>query len=146
VEWSLLRKPSNTIRVGKGRVLCNPKFDYVFLGHVRSIIFDFPTSIFITFTTKSYLRSETHIAYKFCTMYPKQLLFRRNFLFVRRKRHACFRSSFSSYQVIVYVCSSRNRFLMSYQLQNVLRFALKIKLKFEGSKVHKICYTSSNLV
>jgi len=39
---------------------------YVFLGHVTSIIsgptiFDFLTSILIIFTTKSYLRSETHI-------------------------------------------------------------------------------------
>jgi len=37
--------------------LCNPKFDYVFLGHVASvfsgpIIIDFPTSIFNHFHNK----------------------------------------------------------------------------------------------
>ena len=30
-------QPLNAIRVGKRRVLCNPKFDYNFLGHVTSI-------------------------------------------------------------------------------------------------------------
>jgi len=52
-----LRKLSNTIRVWKRRVLCNTKYDYVFLGHVTSVIsgptiFDFPTPIFNHFHNK----------------------------------------------------------------------------------------------
>jgi len=54
----------------------------------------------ITFTTKSYLRRETYVAYKFYTLYPRKEIFR-EFLFVRRKRHARFRSVFTSYQVMV---------------------------------------------
>jgi len=55
----------------------------------------------ITYTTQSYLRRETLIAYKLYTLHPKQLLFRGDFLFVRRKRHVRFRSIFSSCQVML---------------------------------------------
>ena len=49
--FNLLRKSSNKIRLGKWRMLCSPKFDYVFLGELPFIIsgptiFDFPTTIF----------------------------------------------------------------------------------------------------
>ena len=102
---TLLRKLSKTIRVWKWRVLYNLKFDYVFQGYVTSVIsgqtiFDFPTSILISFTIKSYLRSETHIAYKFYALTTKQLFFRREFLFVRRKRHRVLDPFFSYYQVM----------------------------------------------
>jgi len=69
-QSSLLRKPLNEIRVGKRWVQCKPKFDYGFLDMRHPF---FQTKLFltsrcpflITFTTKSYLRSETYTAYKF---------------------------------------------------------------------------------
>jgi len=62
---TLLRNPSNAIRVKKERAHYNPKFDYVFLEHGTCDIRYFQTkmvltsrrSFSITCTTKSYLRS-----------------------------------------------------------------------------------------
>ena len=104
VVLSLLRKPSNTTWVGKWRVLRNPKFDYVFLEHVTSVvsgstIFDFPTLIFNYFHNKIVsVQRNTHIIQIIHTVSPNNSRFRGQFLFVRRKCHAWFRSVFSSYQ------------------------------------------------
>ena len=81
---------------------CNPKFDYVFLEHVTTVIsrqfFYFPTSILVTFTTESYLRSEVHIVtythVSHCT--PEQLLFSFTNFICAGKRHRSFRSVFST--------------------------------------------------
>jgi len=74
----MLRKPYFTMRVRKSRVLYNPQFDHGFLGHVTSVISgpticEFLRPILLNFTTKSHLYSETHVVYKFYTLYPLQL-------------------------------------------------------------------------
>jgi len=61
----------------------NPKLHYIFLEHVPSvisgpIIFGFPTTIF--FTTKLFLRSVTHSAYKFYAWYHLRLFLGGNFI------------------------------------------------------------------
>ena len=79
-------------------VKCHPKFGYVFLGHVTSVISmpNYPlTSIcalLITFATKFYLRSERYIIQISGRVPPKWGPFRGDFVFVRRKRHARVRS------------------------------------------------------
>jgi len=102
-----LGKPSNTKRIGKWRVLCNPKFDYFFLGHVIYVIsgpatFDFPTPIFNEFHNKIVSsQRNTHSTQTLYTVPPNNRLFRRVFLVACRKRHERCRSLFSSYQVLV---------------------------------------------
>jgi len=79
-----------------------------------------------TFTTKSYLSSEA------CTVSPNNCFSAGN-LFVHRKRRARFRIVSSSYEVMVYFYSSRNRFPMSYLPQNVLHSKPNCDFKVAGS-------------
>jgi len=74
---TLLRKPLSAIRVGKSRMKCNLKLDYIFLGHMTSAISGTNSLIprrpfLITFITKSYLRRETYLAYKVYTLDPRK--------------------------------------------------------------------------
>ena len=134
--------------------LCNPKIWLRFPGwcdirYFRTNYFDFSTTPFnhlqhLQYRSKSYLRSETHIAYKFYTMYPKMGFFRWEFLFVRRKRHVRFKSVFSSYQVVVQEDSSHTRFRWSYLAKHVLHLKSHWNFIVKILKVHKFCYISGN--
>ena len=98
-----------------------PKFDDVFLDRVTSVISE-PTiltsqrPLLITYSTHQIricaAKHTQHTNFIQCT--PKMGFFRGEFLFVRRKRHVCFKSVFSSYQVVVQEDSSHTRFRWSY--------------------------------
>jgi len=96
--------------------------DYAFLGTCDIRYFwnkPFLTSrppLLNTFTTKSYLRSETYTAYKFYALYTQTTALLGEFLFVRRKCHARLRSVFSLYQVIVQDYSSHMGLGLRYHI------------------------------
>jgi len=61
-------------------VKCNPKFDYIFLGHVTSDIsgltsFDFPTSIFNRFHDKTVSSQRNTHSLQIYTLYPQTSAF-----------------------------------------------------------------------
>jgi len=98
-------------------MLCNPKFDNDFLGHVISVvsgptIFDFPTPIFNHFHNKivSAQRSTCSIQIFYTVLQTTCL---EGIFYVRRVLDPCF---FMSSQVY----PSQNRFPMSYMSQNIL--------------------------
>ena len=91
-----------------------------------------------TFATKFYLRSETYVSYKFYAGYHQKGDFL-DFLFVRRKRHARFRSVFfikSWWRKTLHIQGIGS---ISDQIGFALKIALKINLvrcpKFHTHKV-----------
>ena len=107
----------------------------------------------ITYTTKSYLCSEMHIACKFYSPYSQRTAFSEGNFYL------CVENVMWVLDPFFFVSShglARIYLLSTYKVSvlpsttvpevasGTKRFALKITWKFQGSRVHKICLTSGN--